>query len=101
MTCPLSDQIIEVKGQADVPATGICNGVAIWMHWQLSQDVFVSDGPTAPIVIGENIQWDLYSKQGVYFFKSPVGVADNKKKLHYQVNLTPSKFELTFSFSME
>jgi len=101
LTQPLSDQMVELKGQAALTGTGSCNGVALWVDWLLDEETSVSGGPTAPVVVGEDIQWDVHSKQGVYFFQTPVDVADSKRALHYQVNVTPGTYELKFGFSVE
>ena len=101
LTRPLNDQIIELEDRIVLPGNGCCNGVALWVDWELNAEISVSGGPIAPVVLGENIQWDINSKQGVYFLPTPVDVADSKTEFHYQVNMTPSTYELKFSFSVQ
>jgi len=101
LSCPLNDQTIELKGQVGLSGMGCCNGVALWVDWVLNDEVSVSGGPSAPVIVGENVQWDINSKQGVYFFPTPVDVVDDRKELHYQVHMTHSTYELKFSFSVQ
>ena len=65
LSCPLNDQTIELKGQVGLSGMGCCNGVALWVDWVLNDEVSVSGGPSAPVIVGENVQWDINSKQGV------------------------------------
>lgn len=59
----------DITGQDSISLLGLdsCNGVALWMEWHLDETTVVSQGPVTPVVPGELINWDLNSKQGVYF----------------------------------
>ncbi len=38
------------------------------MVWHLDESTSLSSGPVAPVSIGEEVEWDIHSKQGVHFF---------------------------------
>ena len=101
LTCPLNEEMDQSSGQVPLSGTGCCNGVALWVDWVLDDEISVSGGPVAPVVVGENINWDINSKQGVFFFQIPVDIGDNRKKFHYQVYLNHRTYELKFSFSVQ
>ena len=48
-----------------IESTGGVNGMAFWMVWNLDGVNSVSSGgPVSPVVVGENVDWDVHSKQG-------------------------------------
>lgn len=68
----MTKEIPEVEGKVNLPVTGTVNGVALWIDWQLDEATVISGGPTAPVTLGQNVQWDMHSKQAVYFIKDPL-----------------------------
>ena len=98
---PISDQLSFTKGLIDIRGSGNCNGVALWMDWQFSEDVSLSGGPTRTVEPGNFVHWDINSKQGVYFLKEPVIVGEqfSGKQLQYQLQYVPDTAELKFNFS--
>ncbi len=42
------------------------NGVALWMVWQLDQETSLCTGPVEQVKVGQMIEWDVHSKQGVH-----------------------------------
>lgn len=76
------------------------NGVALWMVWRLDEERELCTGPVADVAVGERIEWDLHSKQGVHIF---VEDTKEKKDLSCQevvanVTFDPKEAELDFSF---
>ncbi|CAH0546347.1 unnamed protein product [Brassicogethes aeneus] len=53
-----------------------CNGIAIWIDWVHDGSV-ISTGPTEPIVVGEKIEWDIHTRQGVCLFPNTLKKAIN------------------------
>lgn len=43
----------------------ICNGIAFWVNWNLTDDNFVSGGPSQ-FDVGELLKWPLHERQGVH-----------------------------------
>ncbi|CAH1994858.1 unnamed protein product [Acanthoscelides obtectus] len=76
----LKNGTFELQGNLD------CNGIAIWVDWNLdgTERGIITTGPTSPIKIGENVQWDMYTRQGVCLFPDR-----NTKCINY-------KFEFDF-----
>lgn len=97
------DKSSQVKGKLDLPAAdGSLNGVALWIDWQLDEDVTISGGPTAPVTLGQNVQWDVHSKQAVYFMKNPVHLSNRVDKvLNYEVGFNVETYEMKVAFSVE
>ncbi|KAL1517658.1 hypothetical protein ABEB36_001395 [Hypothenemus hampei] len=64
--------LIETKGRIDIEWNAQCNGIALWVEWNLNNSPkgVVSTGPTEDIVLGKEIQWDKYTRQGVSLFSS-------------------------------
>lgn len=48
---------------------GTCNGIALWVDYSLDSEVEVSTGPTKEVIPGEQIEWDLHTRQGVFLLK--------------------------------
>jgi len=42
------------------------NGVALWMEWSLDEEHVLSGGPTKTVRVGQEVCWDMDSKQGVH-----------------------------------
>jgi len=73
------------------------NGVALWMEWSLDEETVVSGGPVSEVLVGQNVAWDMDSKQGVHLVKNPaIG-----SRLHYKIDFIPSEGDLSFKFDIE
>ncbi|XP_077371640.1 protein arginine N-methyltransferase 7 [Festucalex cinctus] len=61
-----------ITSQGSIPfiRSGHCHGVAMWLEYQLTPDISVSEGLTEPISEQGHCEWSRHSKQGVYFFRS-------------------------------
>ena len=98
-----TEEILQVEGKVNLPVTGTLNGVALWINWQLDENTAISvcGGPTGPVTLGQNVQWDVHSKQAVYFTKDPVSFSEKDGKiLSYQISLIPETYEFKFKFSV-
>lgn len=95
------NESLERKGTLNLPVTGSLNGVALWIDWQLDEKSTISGGPTAPVTPSQNIQWDVHSKQAVYFIKQPISLSDSSEKaLNYQISFSPDTYEMKLNFSV-
>lgn len=94
----------EIHGRIDLPVPGSLNGVAMWIDWQLDETASVSSGPTMPPTLGQNIKWDIHSKQAVYFIKEPMLVGGSGSCTHslkYRAKVLPDTYDFSFLFSPE
>lgn len=82
--------------------TGTCNGLVLWVDWILSEDgsTKISSGPVRDVICGETVTWDMFSKQGAYFFKNPTQVSPTDH-LSYSIKFhaTEGSFEYLFNIS--
>jgi hypothetical protein len=79
--------------------------MALWMEWRLHDDDdddvgnVVSGGPVDPVVIGQQIEWDVHSKQGVHFFKKTKNEKEKRvKSVQCQVIFKPEEGDFDFKF---
>jgi hypothetical protein len=80
--------------------------MALWMEWRLHDDDddvgnVVSGGPVDPVVIGQQIEWDVHSKQGVHFFKKTKNENEKEKRVksvQCQVIFKPEEGDFDFKF---
>lgn len=61
---------VQISDNIPILQNGSCNGVALWVDWQLDAEISVSCGPTQEIVPGKRISWDRYTRQGVHIFRN-------------------------------
>jgi protein arginine N-methyltransferase 7 len=79
---------------------GVCNGIAIWVDWDLDDDITVSSGPIDDIIPGSRISWDPYTRQGVQIFSEIVQVT-NKSILMSSFNFIPEEGRIQFNFELK
>ncbi|XP_020808100.1 protein arginine N-methyltransferase 7 [Drosophila serrata] len=88
-----------LEGSIELKHTGSCNGVALWVDWQLTDDSspksIVSTGPSEQITPGEFVQWDMFVRQGVHF---PRPTKEAISRLDWSTDFRPLLGELNFSF---
>ena len=78
---------------------GDANGMAFWMVWNLDGVNSVSSGgPVSKVKVGENVDWDVHSKQGVMFFKEPRGEAKIVSKIRGTATFKPKEGDVVFHF---
>lgn len=85
----------------DVPLEsnqGECNGVALWAEFELDDSNTVTSGPTEAIVPGEQVVWDRFSRQGVYFLNSS---KLEPKVLKWSFKFNVSSGCMSFSFDVQ
>jgi hypothetical protein len=100
MGLSLTEKVI-IESQIDIPVAGLLNGVALWIDWELDGENTTSGGPIVPTELSHYAQWDVHSKQAVYFFKQPVHLVDscNEQMLNCRIDFVPDTFEFKFHFS--
>uniref|UniRef100_A0A673C806 Protein arginine N-methyltransferase n=1 Tax=Sphaeramia orbicularis TaxID=375764 RepID=A0A673C806_9TELE len=82
--------------------SGRCHGVALWMEYNLTEDVTVSGGLIGPIGEQGECQWTPHRRQGVYFFRSPWDTtADARAGVSYTLTFEPSLGDIKMDFSIK
>ena len=79
---------------------GDANGMAFWMVWNLDGvNSVTSGGPVSKVKVGENVDWDVHSKQGVMFFKKPrEGGEKMVSKIRGSATFKPKEGDVVFHF---
>ncbi len=70
------------------------------MNWHLDDDHVLSSGPASDVVVGEDIAWDVHSKQGVFFFPRPNLCQKGVHSVCCTVTFVPKEGELNFKFNL-
>ncbi|KAL0968259.1 hypothetical protein UPYG_G00264410 [Umbra pygmaea] len=95
------EQPISSKGSIPITRRGRCHGVALWMEYQLNDDITVSLGLTKPVSEEGACEWSLHRKQGVYFFRLPWDCSgDEDASLCYAVTFEPSTGDIKMDFTV-
>uniref|UniRef100_A0A8C7MXC2 Protein arginine N-methyltransferase n=1 Tax=Oncorhynchus kisutch TaxID=8019 RepID=A0A8C7MXC2_ONCKI len=91
-----------IRCQGSLPFTrGRCHGVALWMEYQLNDDIKVSMGLTRPVSEEGACEWSLHRKQGVYFFRSPwESSGDGRASVSYSFTFEPSIGDIKMDFTV-
>lgn len=91
-----------LKGTIDLKHPGTCNGVALWVDWQLINDSsprsIVSTGPSEAVTPGEFVKWDMFVRQGVHF---PQKTNQTISSLAWSTDFKPLLGQLSFTFGQK
>nr|XP_034196568.1 protein arginine N-methyltransferase 7 isoform X1 [Osmia lignaria] len=88
---------INILNAVPILETGMCNGVALWVDWDLDSEITVSSGPTAKIQPGKRISWDPFTRQGVHLFRDISNVTQQNMLL-WSFNFIPQHGNIKFEF---
>ncbi|XP_076749942.1 arginine methyltransferase 7 isoform X1 [Xylocopa sonorina] len=77
--------------------SGMCNGVALWVDWQLDSEISVSSGPIDEVQPGKRISWDPFTRQGVHLFKDITHVTQQSIVL-WSFRFVPQCGNIKFDF---
>uniref|UniRef100_A0A8C7SHJ3 Protein arginine N-methyltransferase n=1 Tax=Oncorhynchus mykiss TaxID=8022 RepID=A0A8C7SHJ3_ONCMY len=95
------EQPIRCQGSLPFTRRGRCHGVALWMEYQLNDDIKVSMGLTRPVSEEGACEWSLHRKQGVYFFRSPwESSGDGRASVSYSFTFEPSIGDIKMDFTV-
>lgn len=95
------EQPISSQGSVPLVRRGCCHGVALWMEFQLTDDVTLSMGLTEPISKEGDCEWSPHRKQGVYFLRSPwESSGDGMAAVAYNLTFDPSIGDIKMDFSI-
>ncbi|XP_014600290.1 PREDICTED: protein arginine N-methyltransferase 7 [Polistes canadensis] len=90
---------IQISDYVPILQNGSCNGVALWVDWQLDPEISISCGPTEEIVPGERISWDRFTRQGVHIFRNIKDVSCTDK-LSWSFSFAPKHGSIEFKFNI-
>ncbi|XP_068970829.1 protein arginine N-methyltransferase 7 isoform X2 [Bombus flavifrons] len=88
---------VNISESVPILTSGMCNGVALWVDWQLNSEITVSSGPTVEVQFGKRISWDPFTRQGVHLFKDITQVTQQSTVL-WSFSFVPRYGNITFDF---
>ncbi|KAK2867103.1 hypothetical protein Q8A67_025220 [Cirrhinus molitorella] len=95
------EQPVNSEGTVPFTGRGRCHGVALWMEFQLTEDITVSMGLTKPVSEEGVCEWNPHRKQGVFFFRSTRETSgDGREDLSYNLTFEPHTGDITMDFSI-
>lgn len=69
----------------------------MWIDWHLDENTVISDGPIEPIFIGDDINWYMHSKQGVFLISHLASPPYNSNdEIEFDVMFDPSEGDIKF-----
>uniref|UniRef100_A0A8C1T832 Protein arginine N-methyltransferase n=1 Tax=Cyprinus carpio TaxID=7962 RepID=A0A8C1T832_CYPCA len=95
------EQPVNSDGTVPFTGRGRCHGVALWMEYQLTEDITVSLGLTKPVSEEGACEWNPHRKQGVFFFRSTRETSGNgREDLAYNLTFEPHTGDIKMDFSI-
>lgn len=90
-------------GHLTIASDGECNGVVLWMEWLLDSagKLRVSEGPVATVSPGETVQWDMYSRQAVYFIRPTCRVTAGQSQVDFSYHFISETGEVQVKFDVQ
>jgi protein arginine N-methyltransferase 7 len=78
---------------------GKCNGIVLWAEYQLTDQLTLSLGPRKKVTIGEKVEWDFYSKQGVHLLMNKgKSFIENVQTVTVSLTFVPESGDFDFIF---
>ncbi|CAL8357582.1 unnamed protein product [Lota lota] len=94
-------QPINAQGFFPFVRSGCCHGIALWMEYQLTDQVTISMGLTGAVGEQGACEWSRHRKQGVYFFPSPrQSLGEDGGKVSYSFTFEPSSGDIRMEFNV-
>ncbi|KAG5273441.1 hypothetical protein AALO_G00151340 [Alosa alosa] len=95
------EQPVSSQGSVPLLRRGCCHGVALWMEFQLTDDVTLSMGLVEPVSEEGACEWSPHRKQGVYFLRSAwESSGDERAAVSYNLTFDPSIGDIKMDFSV-
>ncbi|TRY61040.1 hypothetical protein TCAL_05739 [Tigriopus californicus] len=95
----LPEQVVQKQTTLEVASD--CNGMALWMEWHLDDETTISNGPKEPVEVGDKVNWDMHSHQGVSFLpQHQRGRLTVNSMVQCTVTFNPKEGDLAFQFSV-
>uniref|UniRef100_A0A8B9KLF3 Protein arginine N-methyltransferase n=1 Tax=Astyanax mexicanus TaxID=7994 RepID=A0A8B9KLF3_ASTMX len=94
-------QPISSQGTLPLTGSGRCHGFALWMEYNLTEDITVSMGLTKPVGEEGECVWSPHRKQGVYFLQTPSeSSGDGRTSMQYNLTFEPNTGDIKMDFSV-
>uniref|UniRef100_A0A3P9H622 Protein arginine N-methyltransferase n=1 Tax=Oryzias latipes TaxID=8090 RepID=A0A3P9H622_ORYLA len=88
-----------INSQGSLPLIRYRPFFALWMEYQLTDDITVSTGLTAPISEQGDCEWSRHRKQAVYFLRSPwQSSGDGRAAVSYSFTFEPDSGDIKMDF---
>ncbi len=71
--------------------------MALWMNWHLTDSEIICTGPKAEVSIGDDVKWDMHSKQGVHLFMND-DAQRSKRSIKCQTKFNTNEAQMEFKF---
>ncbi|XP_062402866.1 protein arginine N-methyltransferase 7 [Sardina pilchardus] len=95
------EQPVNSQGSVPLLRRGCCHGIALWMEFQLTDDVSLSMGLVEPVGEEGACEWSPHRKQGVYFLRSAwESSGDERAAVSYNLTFDPSIGDIKMDFSV-
>ncbi|KAK7070765.1 Protein arginine N-methyltransferase 7 [Halocaridina rubra] len=103
LSTSIPDNPVSSSGSVTLPEAGIINGLALWVDWHMTKDLedTFSTGPVEPVLLNQNVSWDVYTRQGIYLLKQHVNISDQEHKLFYSTIFQPNDGTIKFEFQIK
>lgn len=88
---------VKNMGKIQIEYGGRCDGIALWMEYDLTESNSLSFGPTQRICPGQYVEWDMFERQGVHLFTTQSVVKENDC-INYDAEFDPDEAEVNFNF---
>nr|XP_034337703.1 protein arginine N-methyltransferase 7 [Crassostrea gigas] len=76
-----------------------CNGVVLWAEYQFTDQLKVSLGPREKVIVGEKVEWDFYSQQGINLLTNKgKDSIENLKTIDVSLTFKPTTGDFDFIF---
>lgn len=76
-----------------------CNGIVLWAEYQFTDQLTLSLGPRKKVTIGEKVEWDFYSKQGVHLLMNKgKSCIENLQTISVSLIFVPGSGDFDFVF---
>ncbi|XP_071086920.1 protein arginine N-methyltransferase 7-like [Haliotis cracherodii] len=93
----LKEKSVQASVELQMKTDGSLNGVAVWTEYEFGEEGTVTTGPRTSLRVGENVDWDYYTRQGVHLLKTPRTVsAGHTIVLHVQFDPKTGEFDFSF-----
>ncbi|XP_067651513.1 protein arginine N-methyltransferase 7-like [Haliotis asinina] len=91
------EKSVEASVELQMETNGCLNGIALWTEYEFRDTGTVTTGPRKSLRIGENVDWDYYTRQGVHLLKTPrIVSAGHTISLKIQFNPQTGEFDFCF-----
>ncbi|XP_062594524.1 protein arginine N-methyltransferase 7-like [Saccostrea cucullata] len=98
-TMTYESQYSDISIRLDTSRRGKCNGIVLWAEYQFTDELTISLGPREKVIVGEKVEWDFYSKQGVHLLMNKgKSLIENIETINVSLTFVPINADFDFTF---